>query len=487
MITALKWVYVGAWWQSGLSLLTILVLTWFLPPEVFGINAAIWIVLGFAEVLITGTLHEGLYPLEDPKEDHFDTAFAALLAVALVYTGGILVLNVPIAEAFGLPEMAAPLAVASLLLPLSAICTVLEARYARVLEMKVPVVATGAGAVVANLAALIAAWQGLGIWSLVLMPITAAAVRALVLLVRSDRWPKPVFKMARFREIGGFGTSLAGIRLVSVAERALLRTVILTSFGPAVLGQFSIAWRLYEQLTSLLKAPLTKIAVPAFARFRTAPAGLPPLLRAADIVISSIIAPAFLGLAAIAPALLPLVLETGWSGSTLMFQLLCLIGFRRSIGSWHFTLLRGFARPNQQLWTALAGLLFVALAAQAAASISAAAVVLVLVARSWLELPVTALLVRRATGYRLQDQLRAAAPAVAAALLMALAVFGVWTEILGSQPGWPELLILVATGTSTYLAAAFLMDRRRATTLFAFAFAFLRGQPARSDALFRQL
>lgn len=487
MLSALKWVYFGAWWQSGLSLLTILALTWFLPPEIFGMNAAIWVVLGFADVLIGGTLHEGLYTVEDPKEDHFNTAFATLLGVALVYMGPVVAFNGPIAGFFALPDMAPPLAFSTLLLPLAAASTVLEACYARSLDMKVPVVATSVGTVIGNLVALVMAWQGFGIWSLVVMPVVAAAIRTLILLAGSDWLPKPVFTMARFREIGGFGTTLAGIRLLKMAERALVRMVILASAGPAVLGQFSLAWRLYEQLASLLKAPLGKIAVPAFSKFRNTPRELPPLLKSADIVISTIIAPAFLGLAVTAPALLPLVLDSDWAGSTLMFQFLCLMGFRRAVGAWHFPLLRGFGRPEQQLWITLAGFLFIAVAIQFAASHSAAAVVLVLVIRSFAELPVTAVVVRLATDYRLRDQARAAVPALVASLVMAAAVYSVWTVGLESRPGWPNLLLLVAVGVVTYLAAAFLLHPQRTRRLTAFALAFLRGETARSDTLFREL
>ncbi len=487
MISALKWTYLGAWWQSGLSVLTILALTWMLPPEIFGINAAIWIILGIAEVLITGTLHEGLYPLKEPKENHFNAAFTALMGIAVLYFCGIQLFNGQISHFLGLPEMALPLAVSAILLPVSALCTVLEARYTRSLEMKVPVIATGIGTIAANLAALLAAWQGLGIWSLVLMPITAAAIRAAILLSKSDWRPKLTFQRQYFRDIGSFGTMLAGVRLINVAERALLRTIIITNFGPVIMGQFSIGWRLFEQLSNLLKAPLTKIAVPAFSKLHRNPVQLPELLRASDIIISSIVAPAFLGLAVTAPAFLPLILDSAWDGSILLFQLLCLIGFRRCAGSWHFPLLRGFGRPGQQFWTALAGLLFVAAAALYAANVSISAVVLVLVARSCLELPITALLIRRTTGYRLRDQILAVTPAVVSALLMGLLVQLVWSEALNNHPSWVNVFILVAVGMTSYLGASFAINHKRTRTLLAFAVAFFRGQSQQSRALLHEL
>lgn len=487
MISALKWVYLGAWWQSGLSVLTILALTWMLPPEIFGINAAIWIILGFAEVLITGTLHEGLFPLEEPEDDHFNAAFTALMGISLFFLLSIHLFNGEIAHFLNVPDMATPLVVSAFLLPFSALCTVLEARYSRKLEMKVPVVATGTGTIIANLAALLAAWQGLGIWSLVLMPMTIAVVRAGILLSRSDWRPRLTFKAQYFKDIGRFGTTLAGIRLINVAERALLRTVILTHFGPAILGQYSIAWRLYEQLTNLLKAPLNKIAVPAFAKLRNDLVRLPELLRASDIIISSIVAPSFLGLAVTAPAFLPLILENAWDGSTLLFQLLCLIGFRRSAGSWHFPLLRGFGRPSQQFWIALAGLIFVAVGTYFAASYSVAAVVFVLVARSYLELPVTALLVRRTAKYRLRDQFTAVAPAIAAALVMGFAVECVWSNALSAHPSWLNVLILIAVGVVSFVMTSFALHRKRTQNLLSFAISFVRGQPQKTKALFEDL
>ena len=473
-VKAAAWTALGTAVQAVVSLVGLAIIARILGPEAFGVTAAAWVVIGVVSVVITMSFNESLFNHENPEPGHYDAIFWLLFVGAVLSAGVIVLLRHEIAWVMGIPELAWVLPVSVLVLPFAAASTVQESRLVRELDMRAITHAGNAGATAASLTGTAAALLGFGLWSLVVMPIVNIVVR-LLLILPATRWvPGFQGRWHHVRELGGFGLTVAGIRLAEFGEKALPRAIIGSALGAEALGYYSLAWRFFEQLSTLLKTPMTRIAMPAVARLRSDMAKLRSLLRSANRFVSVVAMPCFAGLLAIAPVAVPLLVGPQWVPSGVLLQVFCVIGLRTSMGAFQNSVMRGVGRPGDHLFVVLTRLVLAAVVTPLAATFGVFAVAASAAARHLLEWPLAAALVARSTGDTVWSQFRVVLPALAAAVVMALGVSG---AIVGLGNLVPPLALLVSAlplGVLLYVLALIVFAPAMAKTLHALVLAGLR-------------
>ena len=350
----------------------------------------------------------------------------------------------------------------------------MEALLVRELRLRAVTHAGNAGALAASLTGTAAALSGFGIWSLVAMPLVNVTVRLLAILP-ATRWvPGFQARWRHLRELGRFGLTVAGIRVAEFADKALPRAIVGAVLGAEALGYYSLAWRFYEQLSVVLKSPLTKIAMPAVARLRSDTAELRLMLQRSNRLVSVVATPCFAGLLAVAPVAVPLLVGSQWTPSAVLLQVFCVIGIRTSMGIFQPSVMRGVGRPGDHLKMVLGRLVLAAVVTPPAAAFGLLAVALASAARHVAEWPFAAALVAGPTGDTVWGQLRVVLPALGAAAVMALAVTAFVAGLDGVLAPILLLAAAVPLGVMLYLLALGLFAPTTVRTLCALALAWLR-------------
>jgi O-antigen/teichoic acid export membrane protein len=223
----------------------------------------------------------------------------------------------------GAPLLASAFAQVSIIQPVQALavsllCLALGAVPAALLQrdMRFGAVALvdGAGASVAAIVGVCLALMGYGIWALVIMEICRRAVR-MVGFVAAAQWrPSFSFRAAEFSELMAFNISTLGVRLLSHGDLAIPR-LVLGLMDPRALGYFNVAQRLFKQVTALVMAPFTAIALPLASAVQGDQALLKEALEGAGRAAAVIVFPIVLGLVAIMPVLIPFVLGESWGSA----------------------------------------------------------------------------------------------------------------------------------------------------------------------------
>ncbi|MGH9127855.1 MAG: oligosaccharide flippase family protein [Acidimicrobiales bacterium] len=295
--------------SKGLVLIANLVLAHLLDPRAFGVVAFGSALVGVALVLANGGIGLGL--VRNPKRpDKADlaTMFGFTLAVA------ILLMAITVGVGLTLGQVGRVTALIALTLPLSTFCApgaiVMERRldYGSVTLIEwLATVAYVAWAIVSVL-------LGAGVWGLASAMVVRSLVRAAVTLVwvpKGRVWPRLQFH--RLRPMLRFGSLSQASSLVDALRAQALNTGTTAIVGLPTLGLWTMASNI-SQGPFALYGILGRVAFPTIARLIEAGSDPAAELEGAMQTVAVPMGLLGVGIAATAPALVPLLLGTQWLG-----------------------------------------------------------------------------------------------------------------------------------------------------------------------------
>ena len=125
--------------------------------------------------------------------------------------------------------------------------------------------------------------------------------------------------------------------------------VIGSLLGPAALGFYSAAWRIFHAMTKLLTSVMNRVAFPVFSRLQEDPERLRRAFYEATQLTSLVTFPAFFGLAALAGDVLPFAFGAKWADSVPVMRILAFVGILQSLTHFNGSLIKGAGKPAWRL------------------------------------------------------------------------------------------------------------------------------------------
>ena len=145
---------------------------------------------------------------------------------------------------------------------------------------------------------------------------------------------RPRLSLAATRDLFGFSKWLLVISLISYLKERSSDWVIGREAGPSNLGAFNISYELASLPSTELVAPINRAVFPAYAKVAMqGRAALRVEYLSVIGVIVLLAAPAVLGVAAIAPVLVPVMLGPNWIQAVPILMLLGFFGFTNIVQS----------------------------------------------------------------------------------------------------------------------------------------------------------
>jgi O-antigen/teichoic acid export membrane protein len=306
-----------------------------------------------------------------------------------------------------------------------------------------------------------AALAGEGVLSFVWGILAGAVVRASVLTAAATRaaWPRLVFRLPHVRAVTGFGAYQVGERLLNLLNSRLDALLIGAMLGTGPLGIYAFAFGLAMQPVGRIVPIVARVALPVFARVQDDAGRMRAGYLVLQEMLAAMLAPMLLGLAAVAPRLVPAVFGPRWEAAVPIVQLLAAVGLLRSLTSPAGPLLIARGRADLGFRWNLA-LLFgtvgaVTLGAAAGGAVGVAVALLVLQAAAAALTP--SVLLRALIGPCLGAWARHIALPIGLAALMAVAVLALGRALAG-----PALVVVAAqvlAGAALYVGALLATSR----------------------------
>jgi len=459
----------GAAWSTltfgvskGLLLLTTIVLARVLEPADFGLLALALVVVLYLDVL--GDLGVGPAVIQRRETSEAGADRTAATAVVLaVSTGAVLTvlaaLCAPLlARVFDEPGLTGVVQVIALSFLLRMMGIVHKSRLAKELQFARTAMPEITGALVKGGLSIGLAFAGAGVYSLAWGQVAGAAVTTCLYWAVSEWRFRPAVDRDIARALLRFGVPVTLLGGLSATRTTMDQLIIGLQLDAEALGQYAIAFRLPELLVLHLCVLVSGALFASYAKVSDDPDRLRRGYRSALRLVSLITLPVGVGLALIAPDVIPLAFGPQWEPAVPVMQLLALGAALNSVAFNVGDVYKAIGRV--EVLNRLA-VLYLAVAAPTLWLLAPSGIVAV--AAGSLALSAVFTVIRFAVASRIMRVptraiLGELMPAVVATAGMAMCVAGV-AVLLDELPSGARLVLLVITGGITYVAALAAVSR----------------------------
>ena len=456
----------GAAWMTGarlgvqlLGLASTMILARLLTPEDFGLIALAMSVVALLDTLSHFGFEVPLIQKQDATRDDFDTAWTMNILVGALIAATIVLVS-PLAARFYSEPRIVPIlqwiALSHFVFSFQNIGIVLfrkELNFRRDFALQIAQKAATLAVSIPLVFALRSYWA---------LVASMVAGRFISVVISYGFLPyRPRLCLRSWRELFGFSKWLQVNGTLSyVRDRGYVLIVGRMLDAPSV-GLFSMADEIASLPSSTLVAPLNRAVFPGFARISNQTSRLRDSYRSMLGLVALLAVPAAVGIAAVAPLAVPVMLGPNWQAAVPLLSLLALAGATRTLTASTVSIQYATGQPQLQTYTT--GLQALTLVPMVVAGVMKMGVV----GAAWAYLlhsllvfmPISYWFLLRRTPIQFSDVWQPLWRPLAAATVMFVAIRPVaaaWA-VPGTLEALPRLILMVGLGVLAYAAGIMLL------------------------------
>ena len=312
--------------------LSVVILARLLAPEDFGLVASVGPIVAFVGLFQNLGLQQAVIQRPQIDQAQLNRVFWISTLAGLVCTVAVAALSPAVSAFYDDPRMTGITLAAALPLlfgSLAALPLALMNRHLQFGQLAINDVLTAVAGLVAAVAA---AYAGLGYWSLVIGPAVGAVV-TLLCAWWATRWQpgRPDVKVDR--EILTFGANLTGFNLVNFFSRNLDNILIGKFSGPIELGFYDRAYKLLLFPLQNINQPLSRLMVPLLSRIQEDKPRFRDLYLRTNWLLAAITVPGIAALTIAAEPVVSILFGERWLPVAPIFAWLGIAGLMQPVSS----------------------------------------------------------------------------------------------------------------------------------------------------------
>lgn len=308
-----------------------MILARLLSPADFGLIAMVVALTGFADLMIGFGLSAATVQRARVTDDQISVLFWVNALLGVIVAVIVAVLSPVIAAFYDQPELTAITLAMSTNFLLAGLTTQHEAlilrrmRYGRLAVVDIGSMAVGAAVGV------IAAWQGAGVWALVLLAVAQQLTR-LVLVWQATPWrPGRPRRGTGVRSMVTFGANLSVFSILNYASRNLDNVLIGRQWGAAQLGIYAKAYQLLMFPIQQINQPIARVAIPTLSLLQDDDERFVRYYRAAIVSLSFVCMPLIVMMAVLSDEIVLVTLGHDWLEAAPIFRVLAFAGIAQTV------------------------------------------------------------------------------------------------------------------------------------------------------------
>lgn len=404
-IFGMIWTAVQRFGTMILSFVSNLILARLLTPDDFGAIGMLAIFIALSNNFIDGGFGAALVQKSNPEQKDYSTIFFWNLILSIFLYGLIWLCAPQIASFYEIELFCNLLRFQALILIVNALGLVQRARLRKSLQFKTLAIIDLTSSVISVSVAIISAYNGLGVWSLIAYQLSLSCCQTIGLWA-THRWiPSLVFDLASFKSLFKYGGFLLISDLLNTFCDNIQGLIIGKQFSPAVMGYYTQAKKLEEVPTTSLSNIVAQVSFPIFSQIKDDSKTLYAAHRKCIHATNFINIPLMSLLIVIAQPLIVFLFTDKWLESVPFFQILCVAGLANCLQSINYQLYVAVGYSKSMFkWNILkrgVGIIMILLGA----TISVKGVLWGMVISFWFTYFINANLAGRVTGYNLCKQI----------------------------------------------------------------------------------
>lgn len=335
IVSGVKWTTLSTSLVTGIQAFQLIVLARLLKPEDFGLMAMAMVVIGFCQAYADMGISAAIVYKQDVSESQLSSLYWLNVIAGIVIYSVILAVTPFVTIFFHEPRVGEVLPVIAISIIISSLGLQFHWLLEKGLQFDLLAKQEITSTVIAGMVAIPCAFMGQGVWSLVWGQLTASGVKTVLLLkVGLSKWPPRLH--LRTNDLGEylkFGMYQMAERSINYFNTKVDQLLIGNLLGAHELGYYNFAFQLVSEPVSRINPILTRVAFPVFARMQGEVLRLQQGYIKVVNLLSSTNAPLLIGLAAVAPLLVPAIFGSQWTPAVMLVQILALYSFVRSTGN----------------------------------------------------------------------------------------------------------------------------------------------------------
>jgi teichuronic acid exporter len=345
-IKGTMWSLVSSLVPAALGFLVFLATSRVLSPAEFGLVAFAASIASIGVAIAPAGFREALIQREDIGPGHLDTVFWLCTTAAIVIYAALCLTAPFIASANGQPLLTALIPVIAARVIFDMAGAVPNALIVRTMSFKMLALRTTIASVVTAMVCLGLLWAGFGLWALAVSQLAGSVATCLAALVGA-RWA-PGFRVSwqSLRDLRAFGIFSTGNHFITTLN--LDQLLIGALMGPAWLGIYSFARRIFQILTDLISGALNLVSYALLSSMQREPEKLRGAYLLGTFASSVVAFPVFSGLALVAGDLIPFAFGDHWVSAVPVVQAFCVLGLLTAVGILQSSLIR--SQGQADLW-----------------------------------------------------------------------------------------------------------------------------------------
>ena len=319
------WSFLDKFGQQGIALLVgILLMRYFLSPSDYGLVAMILVIIALGNIFIDSGFSNALIRKQDVTQTSLSSVFYFNIAISVLFYLLVFFCAPLFALFFEQPILTKLARIMALSIPISAFALVQVTSLTKALNFKyianINILALGCSGALS----LFLAWQGLGVWVLVIQPLTFSAMRTLSLWCFNSWRPSAVFSMESIKSLWSYSSKLLLSSVISVIFDHIHVFFIGKIYPSKDVGYYSQAKKYSELPNFALVSAIQAVIYPVMATIRVhGTDALKKTMRKTVRVTSFVLLPVMLGLIATAEPLVHTIFATKWLPIVPYMQILC--------------------------------------------------------------------------------------------------------------------------------------------------------------------
>jgi teichuronic acid exporter len=320
------WSFIDSFAGQGVQFVIGLVLARLLSPADFGLIGMLTIFIAISQSFVDSGFGSALIRKKHCTDADYSTVFYFNLVISCCAFGMLFIAAPHVSEFFSEPRLIGLLRVLALGVILNAGGLIQRTIFTKQVDFKVQTQVSLIASLTSGTVAIVLAYSGFGVWSLVAMTLTRYGVNTLVIWIKSSWRPIWLFSINSFKELFGFGSKLLLSGLIDTGYRNLYYIIIGKYFSASELGFYTKADEFRKLPSENLTSVIGRVSYPLLAKLQDNHDALRNGYRKIIKMSMFLSFLLMLGLAAISKDLLLFIIGEAWLPAVPFLRLLCFVG-----------------------------------------------------------------------------------------------------------------------------------------------------------------
>ena len=324
IISGLFWKFGERILAQGVSFVVSLVLARMLLPEEYGIIALVLVFINLANVFVSNGLGETLIQKPNAKQSDFSTMFFCSLFLSILLYAFLFCSAPFIARFYNNEQLILVLRVLGLQVPLSSVNTIQQAYVSKHMMFRKFFYSTVGGTLISGFIGIVLAYNGAGIWALVIQYMTNTLINTFILFITVKWYPTFEFDKDSAKTLFSFGWKLVAAQFMNQVYVELKNLFIGKIYTPADLASYNKGEQFPSVLVMNINSAISSVLFPAMSIANQEKGKLKELTRQSIMMSSYVVFPIITGLIIVAEPMIRLLLTDRWISCVPFLKISCL-------------------------------------------------------------------------------------------------------------------------------------------------------------------